>query len=36
MYSYLLKEYRCEYIYKNFITQKILLGRHSLNTLFHS
>lgn len=32
MYSYLLKEYRCEYIYKNFITQKILLGRHSLNT----
>ena len=32
MYSYLLKEHRCEYIYKNFITQKILLGRHSLNT----
>lgn len=32
MYSYLLNEYRCEYIYKNFITQKILLGRHSLNT----
>jgi hypothetical protein len=32
MYSYLLNEYRCEYIYKNFITRKILLGRHSLNT----
>lgn len=32
MYSYLLKEYRCEYIYKNFITRKILLGKHSLNT----
>lgn len=32
MYTYLLQEYRCEYIYKNFITQKILLGRHSLNT----
>lgn len=32
MYSYLLEKYRCEYIYKNLITQKILLGRHSLNT----
>ncbi|PKD43698.1 sce7726 family protein [Rhodohalobacter barkolensis] len=32
MYSYLLSEYRCEYVYKNFITKKILLGRHSLNT----
>ncbi|MCC5907832.1 MAG: sce7726 family protein [Balneolaceae bacterium] len=32
MYNHLLKKYRCEYIYKNFITQKILLGRHSLNT----
>lgn len=31
-YSYLLSEYRCEYVYKNFITKKILLGRHSLNT----
>lgn len=31
-YSYLLSEYRCEYIYKNFITKNILLGRHSLNT----
>lgn len=31
-YSYLLSNYRCEYVYKNFITQKILLGRHSLNT----
>ncbi|MAO65417.1 MAG: hypothetical protein CL666_10495 [Balneola sp.] len=32
LYSYLLSEYRCEYVYKNFITKKILLGRHSLNT----
>lgn len=31
-YSYLLSNYRCEYVYKNFITQKVLLGRHSLNT----
>jgi hypothetical protein len=31
-YRYLLSEYRCEYIYKNFIANKILLGRHSLNT----
>ena len=31
-YSYLLSEYRCEYVYKNFITKNILLGRHSLNT----
>lgn len=31
-YSYLLSEYRCEYIYKNIITKKILLGIHSLNT----
>lgn len=31
-YSYLLDSYRCEYVYKNLITQKILLGRHSLNT----
>lgn len=32
LYSYLLSEYRCEYVYKNFITKKILFGRHSLNT----
>lgn len=32
LYSYLLTEYRCEYVYKNFIAKKILLGRHSLNT----
>ncbi|MFW6130482.1 MAG: sce7726 family protein, partial [Atribacterota bacterium] len=31
-YSYLLDKYRCEYIYKNIITNKILLGRHSINT----
>ncbi len=31
-YDYLLSDYRCEYIYKNFITRKLLLGRHSLNT----
>jgi hypothetical protein len=31
-YSYLLSEYRCEYIYKNIIAKKILLGIHSLNT----
>ncbi|MGM0588017.1 MAG: sce7726 family protein [Bacteroidota bacterium] len=32
MYSYMLKNYRCEYVYKNFIANKILLGIHSLNT----
>ncbi len=32
VYSILLKNYRNEYIYKNVITSKILLGRHSLNT----
>ena len=31
-YNYLLKNYRSEYIYKNAIANKILLGRHSLNT----
>lgn len=31
-YDYLLSDYRCEYVYKNLITRKILLGRHSLNT----
>ncbi len=32
IYSKLNKFYRIEYIYKNTITNKILLGRHSLNT----
>ncbi len=32
VYSFLLKNYKNEYIYKNAITQKILLGTHSLNT----
>ncbi len=32
LYQYLLKNYRSEYIYKNVIANKILLGRHSLNT----
>lgn len=31
-YKSLLKNYRCEYIYKNAIANKILLGRHSINT----
>ncbi|OQY39416.1 MAG: hypothetical protein B6229_03785 [Spirochaetaceae bacterium 4572_7] len=32
IYSLLFKNYRNEYIYKNAITNKVLLGRHSLNT----
>jgi len=32
LYSSLLKSYRNEYIYKNAIANKILLGKHSLNT----
>ena len=32
VYGYLRGNYRSEYIYKNAITNKILLGRHSLNT----
>lgn len=32
LYSYLLKNYRNEYVYKNEITKKILLGRHSIST----
>lgn len=32
IYNVLLKRYRNEYIYKNIIIKKILLGRHSLNT----
>lgn len=31
-YAHLLTSYRNEYVYKNVIAQKILLGRHSLNT----
>lgn len=32
LYEYLLLNYRCEYVYKNLITKRILLGKHSLNT----
>lgn len=32
VYSFLFKNYRNEYIYKNVIANKILLGKHSLNT----
>ena len=32
IYNMLFKNYRNEYIYKNVIANKILLGRHSLNT----
>ena len=32
VYNLLFKSYRNEYIYKNVIANKILLGRHSLNT----
>jgi hypothetical protein len=32
LYHYLILNYRCEYIYKNFITKRILLGKYSLNT----
>jgi hypothetical protein len=31
-YGYLSKNYRNEYVYKNTLINKILLGRHSLNT----
>jgi hypothetical protein len=34
IYKHLLKTYRNEYIYKNAIAEKILLGRYSLNTSF--
>ncbi len=34
IYKHLLRTYRNEYIYKNAIADKILLGRHSLNTSF--
>ncbi len=32
IYNFLCKSYRTEYIYKNAIATKILIGRHSLNT----
>jgi len=32
IYWRLWQHYRCEYIYKNALARKILLGRHSLNT----
>ncbi|MBE9547218.1 MAG: sce7726 family protein [Proteobacteria bacterium] len=32
VYSYLCNNYRSEYVYKNAIANKILLGRHSINT----
>lgn len=32
LYAQLVADYRCEYVYKNEIASKILLGRHSLNT----
>lgn len=31
-YELLRREYRCEYVYKNALANKVLLGRHSLNT----
>ena len=32
VYDFLFKNYRNEYVYKNVIANKILLGKHSLNT----
>lgn len=32
LYKYLTNHYRCEYVFKNAIANKILLGRHSINT----
>lgn len=32
LYAYLSKNYRNEYIYKNTIVNKVLLGKHNLNT----
>jgi hypothetical protein len=34
IFDCLIREYRHEYIYKNAIAEKILLGKHSLNTAF--
>jgi hypothetical protein len=32
LYGFLKSQYRCEYVYKNALANKILLGRHSLKT----
>lgn len=32
LYRFLRRRYRCEYIYKNALANKLLLGRHSLKT----
>jgi hypothetical protein len=32
LYDFLKRNYRCEYVYKNALANKILLGRHSLAT----
>lgn len=34
IFNYLIRHYRHEYIYKNAIAEKILLGKHNLNTAF--
>jgi len=34
IFNRLIREYRHEYVYKNAIAEKILLGRHNLNTAF--
>ena len=34
IFKRLLREYRYEYIYKNAVAKKILLGKHNLNTAF--
>ena len=34
LFRFLFKNYRNEYIYKNALAEKILLGKHSLNTSF--
>jgi len=34
MYLHLINNYRNEYVYKNVLVEKLLLGRHSLNTSF--
>ncbi|HEY6872836.1 MAG TPA: sce7726 family protein [Geobacteraceae bacterium] len=34
IFKLLIREYRHEYIYKNAIAEKILLGKHNLNTAF--
>jgi hypothetical protein len=32
LYEFLKSQYRCEYVYKNALANKVLLGRHSLKT----